>query len=70
MKGYIEVDVNRCKGCGLCIEACPKGCIRLSDKVNTKGYRYAEQPDAQTCTSCTACGVMCPDGCITVYRDK
>ena len=70
MKGYIEVDVERCKGCGLCVEACPKDCLCLSNKVNRKGYYYAVQENQEVCTSCTACGVMCPDGCITVYREK
>lgn len=70
MKGYIEVDKERCKGCGLCVEACPKDCLQLSARVNRKGYYYAEQVGQEACTSCTACGVMCPDGCITVYREK
>lgn len=64
------MDKERCKGCSLCVDACPKNCLRLSDKVNHKGYYYAEQVGQEACTSCTACGVMCPDGCITVYREK
>lgn len=70
IKGYIEVDRERCKGCGLCVEACPKDCLRLSECVNRMGYYYVEQQRPEACTSCTACGVMCPDGCITVYREK
>ncbi|MCK4820337.1 4Fe-4S binding protein, partial [bacterium] len=37
----ITVDPFYCKGCVLCIEACPKNIIRLSDKFNEKGYHYA-----------------------------
>lgn len=70
MKGYIEVDTDRCKGCGLCVEACPRHCIGISSKVNRKGYCYAEQTVAEVCSGCTACGIICPDGCITVYRGR
>lgn len=69
MKGYIVVDTERCKGCELCIESCPRNCISLSDGVNRKGYRYAVQAEAEVCNGCSSCGVMCPDGCITVYRE-
>ena len=67
MKGYIVVDAERCKGCALCVEACPKKCISLSRRVNGKGYCYAELAVATSCVGCTSCGVVCPDGCITVY---
>lgn len=69
MKGYIEVDTERCKGCELCIDACPRNSIVLADMVNHMGYRYAVQTAPDVCNGCTSCGVMCPDGCITVYRD-
>lgn len=71
-KGAIVVNTDRCKGCGLCIAACPKQAIAMADKkVNVSGYPYVE-PSAQadTCTGCTSCAIVCPDGCITVYRKK
>ncbi len=71
MKGAIVVNTERCKGCELCVVACPLNLIRLVDKmVNRRGYRYVEQPDAEACTGCTSCAIVCPDGCITVYRKK
>ena len=48
IKGQILVNTNRCKGCGLCIVACPKGVIAMADKkVNVSGYPYieAKMPD-------------------------
>lgn len=71
IKGAIVVDANRCKGCALCIEACPKDVLALAAKrVNINGYPYvsAERPEA--CIGCASCAIICPDGCITVYRKK
>lgn len=68
-RGAITVDVERCKGCGLCTKACKDGLIVMSNKVvNHKGYPYAQQIDWESCNGCTACAIICPDGCITVYR--
>ena len=71
IKGAIVVDTERCKGCALCIEACPQDVIALSPKrVNVHGYRYVEAVNADACVGCTSCAIVCPDGCITVYRKK
>lgn len=71
IKGAIVVDTERCKGCALCVEACPHEVIALVQKrVNVHGYRYVESAVADACVGCAACGVVCPDGCITVYRKK
>ncbi len=70
IKGAIVVDTVRCKGCALCIEACPKAVIALSRKVNAQGYPYAEGADMEACIGCASCAIVCPDGCITVYKAK
>ena len=51
MKGSIQIDRERCKGCALCIEFCPKDCIRLSDELNLKGYFVAAFDDGKECTA-------------------
>ncbi len=67
-RGRVEVAVEECKGCGLCVEACPVGVMRLGEGFNSHGYHPAEY----TGTGCTGCGVCffaCPEpGAITVLR--
>ena len=70
LKGVIVVDVEHCKGCGVCTVNCPQKVVELGKKVNSKGYYYAFMAQPDECTGCTNCAVVCPDGAITVYRTK
>lgn len=68
--GRVVIDVERCKGCELCRETCPKDVLALAEELNNKGYRPVVLIDpAHDCTGCALCATVCPDGCITVYRD-
>ncbi len=67
IRGTIVVDTQICKGCELCITACPQDCLELSPGLNQKGYRYAQLKN-DTCTGCVNCAIVCPDCAITVYR--
>jgi 2-oxoglutarate ferredoxin oxidoreductase subunit delta len=67
-RGQLRIDVNECKGCGLCIEACPPKVIHLSDRLNHYGYRTATYNGAG-CTGCGICFLACPEpGAVTVLR--
>lgn len=70
VRGAIVVDVEGCKGCGVCIPACPTDVIALAKEVNGKGYHYAYMENPEACTGCSNCSIVCPDGVITVYRVK
>ncbi len=70
VKGRIVVDIERCKGCSVCIGACPTEVIDLAEEVNGKGYHYSYMANPEACIGCTNCAVVCPDGVITVYRMK
>ncbi|MCD6553620.1 MAG: 4Fe-4S binding protein [Anaerolineae bacterium] len=52
----VYVDGERCQGCGVCVDACPTGAIRLVDGVAT-----IEQ---SLCSECQACVDACPQGAI------
>lgn len=66
---HISVDDTYCKGCGLCVDACPVGIIELdAARINAKGYHPAHCTDDDACTGCASCATMCPDVAITVYR--
>jgi len=67
-RGLLRVDGNECKGCGLCIEACPPKAIHLSEGLNHYGYRTATY-NGSGCTGCGICFMACPEpGAITVLR--
>jgi len=70
VKGAIKVDVEKCKGCNLCVVACPSKVISLAKEVNGKGYNYACMANPDECTGCTNCAMVCPDSVISVYRIK
>ena len=64
----LEVVSHLCKGCGLCIEHCPKDVIEFSGKLNQLGYNYARYV-GQGCTGCGICFYACPEpGAIIVYK--
>jgi 2-oxoglutarate ferredoxin oxidoreductase subunit delta len=64
----LDIAVERCKGCGLCVEACPKGVLELDPAVvNPLGYHPVRLTDAASCTSCALCARVCPDAVFAVY---
>jgi 2-oxoglutarate ferredoxin oxidoreductase subunit delta len=67
VKGTVKIDIETCKGCELCIEACPQDSLQMSKGINTKGYHYAVLVQ-DNCTGCVNCALVCPDAVITVYR--
>lgn len=66
----VTFRTERCKGCGLCVDVCPKGIITLlGDKLNSKGYHPAAITEQEKCIACAMCATMCPDCVIKVERD-
>ena len=65
-RGTVVIDRERCKGCELCIPACPPEVLRMSSARNTKGAPYPELLPG--CTGCGACLLVCPDFCFEVFR--
>ena len=65
-RGTVVIDVERCKGCELCIAACRPGVLYMSTDTNEMGYRYPLLVPG--CTACQACHAVCPDFVFEVYK--
>ncbi|KON31033.1 hypothetical protein AC482_02190 [miscellaneous Crenarchaeota group-15 archaeon DG-45] len=66
----IVVNEEFCKGCKLCVEACPHRLIVETERLNDAGYHPVEFCDDEgKCTGCALCALMCPDCAIEVYRE-
>ena len=68
-RGRPEINRERCKGCTLCVGACPEKIISMSkDQFNRQGVPFAVCFDESRCTACMSCAIICPDSAITVLR--
>ena len=67
IRGTVVIERDICKGCELCIAACPQESLGLSNSININGYRFVELIK-DNCTGCVNCALVCPDVAITVYR--
>jgi 2-oxoglutarate ferredoxin oxidoreductase subunit delta len=64
----LDIAADRCKGCGLCVDVCPKHVLALDEgAVNRLGHHPVRLIDPAGCTSCVLCARVCPDGVFTVY---
>ena len=65
----ITFDIEKCKGCELCVISCPKKIIALdTDIINKKGYHPAAVKEKDLCISCAQCALICPHVVITVTK--
>jgi 2-oxoglutarate ferredoxin oxidoreductase subunit delta len=65
-RGTVTIDVERCKGCELCIPACRPGVLRMSEATNGHGFAYPLLVEG--CTACRACYDVCPDFVFQVFK--
>jgi len=68
--GSVVITVERCKGCGFCVEFCPSKALRLSDQYNAKGYHPPVLISRDLCNGCNMCGLLCPDFAIFGFIQK
>lgn len=67
--GTVIIQRDHCKGCELCVHACPQHVLVLAEQYNARGYRPVMLDESQGhCTGCGICALVCPDVVFTVYR--
>ena len=59
--GEVCIIADRCKGCGFCVEYCPKDVLVLSEEFNRKGYHPPKVVKHGECVNCSLCEMICPD---------
>ena len=64
-----SLKVDKCKGCGLSMRACPKQLLSPGMRNNAQGVKYPVLKNEAECISCASCALTCPDMCITIYRE-
>jgi len=64
-----EITVETCIACGICIDACPAGCLAMSERPREKGVdAYPTLKNAKACIGCGFCSVDCPMGSIVMQK--
>ena len=67
-KGWVEIDAEACKGCGLCVTVCPASCLSMSDRLNHQGY-HPVQYSGVGCRADGLCFYACPEpGALAVHK--
>jgi len=64
----IYVDSHLCKGCGICVEFCPRGVFKLKEDLSESGIHTALATEEEKCTACHLCELYCPDFAIAVVE--
>jgi 2-oxoglutarate ferredoxin oxidoreductase subunit delta len=64
----IKISREKCKGCLLCVSACPKKLISRGNELNLKGFSPVKFKDNSGCIGCAFCAIICPDCCIEVLN--
>ncbi|MDH4156032.1 MAG: 4Fe-4S binding protein [candidate division Zixibacteria bacterium] len=65
----IKIDKDYCKGCELCVRACPQQIISMSKDITVRGYFYARVHEPSRCIGCRICAITCPDAAIDVITN-
>jgi len=61
ISGQVYIDKDRCKGCGYCVEFCPREVLKMGSELGPKGYYLAVVNDEDKCLACGFCEAICPE---------
>ncbi|NIO37635.1 4Fe-4S dicluster domain-containing protein [Candidatus Bathyarchaeota archaeon] len=64
----IHIIKDQCKGCGFCIQFCPRDVLEKSQEINRKGIHPPKITDEARCVACSFCTSICPDLAIFVVE--
>ena len=64
----VDIEIERCKGCALCVDACPEQVLEIGNEINLGGYQYVVAVSPDSCVGCCRCAEMCPDVALAVWR--
>lgn len=68
MAKKVKINEALCKGCALCIDACPVNALSLGEEFNHEGYNFAVVNE-EKCIGCGTCYTVCPDYAYTVVEN-
>lgn len=68
--GKVHIEKDMCKGCGFCVEYCPRDVLKLSEEFNVKGYHPPFVEKEEECCYCQLCQTICPEFAIFVTTKK
>jgi len=60
-RGVVHILEERCKGCGYCIEFCPRQVLAFSSRFNERGYNPPVIKNPDDCVNCHYCEIICPE---------
>ncbi len=63
----IDIDASDCKGCGVCVDICPREVFELGEKSEDNHSKEISKPiEEEACIMCLACLEACDDDCISL----
>lgn len=68
--GIVHIVEERCKGCGFCVEFCPRDVLAMSGRTNARGYHPPEIKNGVVCADCGLCALLCPDFAIYIESSQ
>jgi 2-oxoglutarate ferredoxin oxidoreductase subunit delta len=68
MAYLVRILAQYCKGCELCVSACPRGALEMSGDLSALGLRSARPKPGAECVGCTLCCQVCPDAAIEIWE--
>jgi len=68
MAHQVRILTQYCKGCELCVAACAKGVLEMSEELTEIGVRPARPKPGVECIGCTLCYQVCPDAAIEIWE--